>query len=217
MLNVRRLGRIFADAELRIPRRAEQTMGMPAIAKHVWTYEEVHQLIEDQSDRSVRYEYADGELLVTPGPGGYHQRVILALFRLVDPYVRANAIGEVRLGPSEINLVPKTIFQPDLYVVPSVNGRRPRADIRVIESELVVEVLSPGSKRHDRITKRKYYQRGGVPEYWIVDQEAELVERWRPGDIRPEILDSAIAWGVEGVREPLSIELAGLFASVRDD
>ncbi len=192
-------------------------MGMPALQKRVWTYEEVHQLIEDQEDRTVRYEFADGELLVTPGPGGYHQRIILELFRLVDPYVRAHRLGEVRLGPSEINIVPRTIFQPDLYVVPSVNGRRPRADIAVTESVLVVEVLSPGSLKHDRVTKRRYYQRGGVPEYWIVDQESAIVERWRPSDVRPEVLDASLEWRPDVTGETLTIDLAALFAGVLDE
>ena len=192
-------------------------MGMPALQKRVWTYEEVHQLIEDQQDRTVRYEFADGELLVTPGPGGYHQRIILALYDLVMPYVRSHQIGEVRLGPSEINIIPRTIFQPDLYVVPSVNGRRPRADVPVTESVLVVEVLSPGSLKHDRVTKRRYYQRGGVPEYWIVDQDSVIVERWRPSDVRPEILDASLEWRPDVRGEPLTIDLAALFAGVLDE
>ena len=104
-------------------------MGMPAVDMRRWMYEEAYALIDAQEDRSIRYEYADGELLVTPAPSGYHQRIILDLYRLIDPYVRWGALGEVRLGPSPVALVPRTIFQPDLYVVPSVDGRRPRADV----------------------------------------------------------------------------------------
>jgi Uma2 family endonuclease len=192
-------------------------MGMPAAEARSWTYEEVRQLIEDQEDRSIRYEYADGELLVTPAPSGYHQRIILDLLRIIDPYVRSHQLGEVRLGPSPIALVPRTIFQPDLYVGPSVDGKRPRADVPVTSSILIVEVLSPGSIRHDRVTKRKYYQRGGVPEYWIVDQDAQVIERWRPHDDRPDVLDAIIEWLPAGAPEPLRIDLPPLFRSVLDD
>lgn len=59
---------------------------------------------------------------------------------------------------------------------------------------LIVELLSHSTARHDRITKRAVYQECGVPEYWIVDLDARLVERWRPGDERPEILDRALDW-----------------------
>src|SRR5688500_13914877 len=87
-----------AGDRLSFLRRAEQTMGMPAPDARLWTYEEVLALIDEQEDRSVRYEFADGELLVTPAPGGYHQRIVLALFRIIDPYVREHGLGEVRLG-----------------------------------------------------------------------------------------------------------------------
>ena len=192
-------------------------MGMPAADTRRWTYEEAYALIDAQEDRSIRYEYADGELLVTPAPGGYHQRIILALYDVMAPYVRTNSVGEIRLGPSPMALVPRTIFQPDLYVVPSVDGRRPRADIPVTSSILVVEVLSPGSIRHDRVTKRKHYQRGGVPEYWIVDQDAQVIERWRPADDRAEVLEERIEWHPAGAPVPLAIELPELFRSILDE
>ena len=62
---------------MQLSRRAEQTMGMPAADMRRWTYEEAYALIDAQEDRSIRYEFVDGELLVTPAPGGYHQRIIL--------------------------------------------------------------------------------------------------------------------------------------------
>lgn len=191
-------------------------MGMPADARR-WSYEEVLALIDEQEDRSVRYEFADGDLLVTPAPGGYHQRIILALYDLVAPYVRRNRIGEVRLGPSPVALVERTIFQPDLFVVPSIDGKRPRADVPVTSSLLVVEVLSEGSRRHDRLTKRHHYQRGGVPEYWIVDQDAQMVERWRPSDDRPELLETGLRWQPVATVDPLTIDLISLFRDVLDD
>ena len=192
-------------------------MGMPAANARPWTYEEVLALIDEQEDRSVRYEFVDGALLVTPSPGGYHQRIILELFRLLDPYVRMHGIGEVRLGPSEVMLLPKTVVQPDLFVVPSADGRRPRADAPVGALLLAVEVLSPGSRQHDRLTKRHHYQNADVPEYWIVDQEAAVVEQWRPNDMRPEVLDERLLWQpIESV-EALSIDLPSLFRSVLDE
>lgn len=191
-------------------------MGMPASARQ-WTYEEVLALIDEQEDRSIRYEFADGELLVTPAPGGYHQRIILDLYRLLDPYVRRHGLGEVRLGPSPVSLVERTIFQPDLFVVPSVDGKRPRADVPVTSSLLIVEVLSDGSRRHDRLTKRYHYQRAGVPEYWILDQDAQVVERWRPSDDRPDVLDAELQWHPVATIEPLTIDLVSLFRGVLDD
>ena len=194
-------------------------MGMPATEQRRWSFEEFEAWVEQQEDRSIRYEFADGELLVTPAPSEYHQRMIRTLYDLIAPYVRDHRIGEVRLGPSRVHLAPVTHFEPDLHVAPSPSGdgRRPRADVPVTSASLVVEVLSPGSRRHDRLTKRGCFQRAGVTEYWIVDQEAQLVERWRPADDRPEMLDGTLTWHPAGTPEPLSIDLPVLFRSVLDD
>jgi hypothetical protein len=75
---------------------------------------------------------------------------------------------------------------------------------------LAVEILSPSSEDGDRGPKRRLYQRH-VPEYWIVDLEAALVERWRPGDIEPEIIRERLEWNPAGATDPLVINLRELF------
>jgi len=55
-----------------------------------------------------------------------------------------------------------------------------------------------------------------VPEYWIIDLEARLVERWRPGDERPEILTEQLEWIPEPGIAPLTIDLALFFGRVFD-
>jgi Uma2 family endonuclease len=75
---------------------------------------------------------------------------------------------------------------------------------------LVIEVLSPGSRRHDRVIKRALYRRMGA-EYWIVDPDARLVERWLPNDERPEIIADRIEWKAEGADHTVSIDLHELF------
>ncbi len=64
--------------------------------------------------------------------------------------------------------------------------------------------------------KRRLFQRVGVPEYWIVDVEARLVESWRPGDARPEIATEALAWQPDPAHAPLVIDLPPLFAGILD-
>ena len=81
---------------------------------------------------------------------------------------------------------------------------------------LAVEVLSPSTARADRTVKRRLFQRVGVPEYWIVDVAAWLVERWRPGEDRPEILTETLSWhpAPAGGGRPLVIDLAQLFSEI---
>lgn len=44
--------------------------------------------------------------------------------------------------------------------------------------DLVVEVLSPSTAKHDRDAKFRTYQQHGVREYWIVDPAQQTLEAW---------------------------------------
>jgi Uma2 family endonuclease len=81
---------------------------------------------------------------------------------------------------------------------------------------LAVEVLSPSSSRHDRITKRRFFQRHGVPEYWVVDGEAEAFEIWHPDDERAALVDDRFSWLPEGLVEPFIVDVIQFFDDVRD-
>ena len=203
-------------AELRHFSFAEQFMVMPAIAKQVWTIEEVEQLVDGRPGLTPRYELVDGALLVTPGPSRRHQRIVLELAVLIRDYVRRNRLGELVISPSAIRLTPDTRFEPDLYVVPAEQGRMPRASAPVTRLILAAEVLSKGSARHDRFTKRRFFQSHGVPEYWVVDGEAEAFEVWRPGDERPALIDGRLTWHPDGAAEVFALDLRAFFESVAD-
>ncbi len=73
---------------------------------------------------------------------------------------------------------------------------------------LAVDILSPGTAGRDRGIKRHLYQQAGVPEYWIVDLDSRLVERWRPADERPEILSETVSWQVLNSPPPFELESA---------
>jgi len=87
----------------------------------------------------------------------------------------------------------------------------------LIRPLLVCESLSPGSSRHDRITKRRSFQRNLVPEYWIIDGDAQAFEIWHPSDERPAIVDERLVWApINGIKA-FEIDLCDFFASVEDD
>ena len=178
-------------------------MGMPRTAEH-WTAAMVRALPDD----GRRYELISGELVVTPAPRGLHQAAIRALVRLLDPWLTASGTAELLWSPADISLGEDEILQPDLFVFRTA-ARRPIRDWSDIsELLLVIEVLSPSTARVDRTLKRLRYQRARVPEYWIVDLDARLIERWRPDDARPEILTGRIEWA------GLAIDLTALFAEL---
>jgi Uma2 family endonuclease len=82
---------------------------------------------------------------------------------------------------------------------------------------LAVEVISPSSAQSDRTKKRSLFQREGVPEYWIVDVDSHIVERWRPGDDRPEVLSDSLVWQPSVEHRALEIDLPAFFAEVVGD
>jgi Uma2 family endonuclease len=81
---------------------------------------------------------------------------------------------------------------------------------------VAAEVLSPSTARADRLSKRVIYQSQQVPEYWIVDVDARVIERWRPEDNRPEILTETLTWQPRSEISPLTIELESFFAEILD-
>jgi len=187
-------------------------MGMPARAPHrLWTEEEFY-TARDAAPTGERWELVDGELLVTPAPHWMHQRIIGRLFLLLDAFVRAHGLGETFLSPLDVKLQPGLVLQPDLLVVPAGELRR-RSDI-VRRLLLAVEIISPSSARHDRVTKRPRYQRNRVPEYWIVDDMSQTIERWTPDDERPEILAEQLVWQPTGAGEPFVLDLVQFFKDV---
>lgn len=185
-------------------------MGMAIANPRVWTVEDVWALPDDPRHR---YEAVDGELLVSPAPRLSHQIAVGWLQARLDAYARAQAVGLAVCAPSDVVLDARTLVQPDVYVLPFVNGRRAPDDGEKSVPLLVVEVSSPSTARFDRVTKRRRYQRAGI-EYWVVDLDAGLVERWAPAADRPEICVQLVDWWPQGAAEALQLDVAGLMAHV---
>jgi Uma2 family endonuclease len=185
-------------------------MGMASASSKHWTVDMVRALADDRN----RYEIIDGELFVTPAPSLTHQRAVLELALRLAPYLRAERLGEAIIAPADVELAPDTMVEPDLFVVPPVTGRLPRSWTEPERLLLVVEVLSPATARADRVRKRALYARERVPEYWIVDIDARVVERWRPDDERPEVLSVRLEWRPDPDRTGLTIDLVEYFAEV---
>lgn len=67
-----------------------------------------------------------------------------------------------------------TMVEPDMSVICD----RSKIDKRECKGapDLVIEILSPSTRRHDRLVKLGLYQRAGVREYWIVNPEDKTVQ-----------------------------------------
>jgi len=146
---------------------------MPAATK--LTYADYAALPDD----GKRYELIDGELIMNPAPVPKHQFIVRNVLRALDRYFLERRNGTAVAAPIDVVLADEFTVQPDVIAI-----RSERLSIigeRNIQGapDLVVEVLSDGTRRRDEIEKRKVYERFGVDEYWIVDPELELVKIYR--------------------------------------
>jgi Uma2 family endonuclease len=185
-------------------------MGMAAFPTTGWTVD----MLETLPDDGKRYEIIDGELFVTPAPHVAHQIVVGELHARLREYLRAHPVGRAVVAPADVRVGDRTSVEPDVFVIPQVKGPFPRVWSPLGTLLLAVEVLSTTTARTDRGRKRTLYQREGVPEYWIVDVDARLIERWRPSDQRPEVLAERIDWRPSETADALVIDLVELFADL---
>jgi len=183
-------------------------MAMPVHVPDLdWTVDRALALPSDGN----RYEVLDGELFVTPAPSVPHQLILSRLFTQLHAYIDTNRLGYLLWSPADIAFSPRRLVQPDLFVVPWRASGLPHDWSDITALLLAVEVLSPSSARADRHRKRVIYQEQGVGEYWIVDGDARLVERWRPTDARPEILTTAFDWQPRAGLSPQRVHVPSLF------
>ena len=119
---------------------------MPMLKRH-WTVDD----LADLPDDGQRYEVIDGELFVTPSPSARHQAALAELFVLLREYLSRERVGYAYFAPADVIFSPTRAVQPDLLVLPLINGRRPDQFGNVGRLLFAAEVLSPSTARADRV------------------------------------------------------------------
>ena len=156
------------------------------------------------------YEAIDGELLTARGPRPIERHVVaLVAHRLMTYFEAHPSVGEMLAWGADIALEPESIVAPATFVYAPDVGWRDRYGLT--QPIVIVECLSPSSEQSLRGTKRAYYARNGVPEYWIVDADARAIERWHPSDEHAERLTDTLAWHPDAHSEAFVIDVRKLF------
>ena len=127
----------------------------------------------------IRAEIILGVAYMMSPPLTSHQRVAGKIFLKLATFL-AGKTCEAFIAPFGVRLFPKedktddTVVEPDIVVVcdPSkidkhgCNGA----------PDLVIEILSPSTRRKDKSLKRELYQKAKVREYWIVSPDDGEIE-----------------------------------------
>lgn len=132
-------------------------------------------------DESKHIEIINGEAIVMLTPLRIHQEILGELSRQLANFLDGKR-AEVFFAPFAVRLFEKdgdapesvdTMVLPDISVICDPN----KLDEYGCKGapEMVVEILSPSTQRHDQLVKLRLYQQAGVQEYWIVDPENQTV------------------------------------------
>lgn len=172
-----------------------------------------------QWDDNIRYELYYGVPVALASPSDIHQEISGEIHYQLKDYLRGrtckvySAPFDVRLfeesgdAPQDVDIV----LQPDIMVICDGN----KIDRRGVHGapDLVIEVVSPGTARYDKLIKFNLYRRAGVREYWIVDPASRTVcvyilegGRYHSGTVYPA--DSSVP---VSVLEDCRIDLSKVF------
>ena len=124
---------------------------------------------------SCLVELSDGCLEFPAMPTLLHQFIVRMLFRLLDAFVSAQALGEVLLAPLPVRLFPGKVREPDIvFLKPERLRHSPKYPQG---ADLVIEVVSADAKdrKRDLEIKPREYARANIAEYWIVDPELRQI------------------------------------------
>ena len=158
--------------------KEKKNMENLALKQTKYTYEDLLNLEDDK-----RYELIDGELYLMSSPTTLHQEIVGEIYTQLRNYLKGKkckafvspldvCLSGVKKPSKEYNVV-----QPDIFVVCNENKITKDMGIQG-EPDLVIEVLSPTSKKHDTFLKYNLYQYYGVKEYWIIDGEVGVIYQY---------------------------------------
>ncbi len=164
----------------------------------------------------IRTMLVEGEVVLNQ-PGIPHQYVLADLFRALDGWARA-APGRGRVvWPIDIKLDERNVYGPDLLWYAEGRAPQRRAERPYPLPDLAVEVRAPSTWRYDIGAKKAAYERGGLPELWLVDWVASEIFAFRRSGPRAPTFDLALELTVEDeLSSPqlpgFALALAELFA-----
>ncbi|MDX2190354.1 MAG: Uma2 family endonuclease [Bacteroidota bacterium] len=149
----------------------------------------------NELDFSKKYSYADYltwwfdervELIkgyikkMSPAPSNTHQKVIGNLHLEIGKFLKKKKC-QIRIAPFDVRLTRTvndkesfTVVQPDICVIcnPEILDERGCNGV----PDLIIEILSLSSKKHDLVTKYQLYQEVGVHEYWVAYPNEKMIE-----------------------------------------
>ena len=166
-----------------------------------------------------RIEIIDGEAVMMAPPLRVHQEISTKLVQQLANFLDGKRC-KVYHAPFAVRLFEEngdrpedvdTMVEPDITVVCDPD-KLDKYGCKGVP-DMVIEILSPSTRRHDLAVKYRLYQRAGVREYWIIDPDTKVVQVFRLEDGLYNAPDVFTAGSVApvGIWDDFSIDLSQLF------
>jgi len=126
----------------------------------------------------VKAEFINGEIVMHSPVKRGHLEVTENLFPLMRAYVAKYSLGTVSVEKALIGLTLND-YEPDICYWSSKQKQNFNKKTMVHPAPLLaVEILSKGTKKKDRGVKFQDYALNNITEYWIIDSDKEIVEKY---------------------------------------
>jgi Uma2 family endonuclease len=177
-----------------------------------WSEEE-YLVLTDHRNRLV--EFTDGFLEVLPMPTDEHQMLLKFLFLAFFGFFETSG-GNVLFAPLRLRIRPGKFREPDLLLLVSATDSR-RYNRFWDGADLALEIVSEEKPQRDLVAKRGDYAEARVPEYWIVNPQAETITvlRLREGAYEEAGTYRRGESATSTLKPEFSVSVAELFDSAR--
>ena len=131
----------------------------------------------DWVDDEKHAEWVYGKVIVHRPVPLPHAEMETFLVYLLMVYIKRGADGTLVTDPFLMRPAPELPCRaPDIAYVTKEHRARLTKTLLDGPADLVVEIVSPGSRGTDRGDKYFEYERGGIREYWLIDPERQVAE-----------------------------------------
>ena len=156
---------------------SRQTLSLPSLRRSSPRKMSFEQFLRTDFGEGSRVEWVDGEVVHMAPVSNEHSDIQTFLTSLVRSFVDAHRLGEVRCEPFVMKLGKNLPGRsPDVLFVSAANRSRLKKQALFGPADLVIEIVSPDSRKRDREQKFSEYQQAGVNEYWIIDPGRKVAE-----------------------------------------
>ena len=160
--------------------------------------QDIHKALDDEKTRRIAFyneiteqqkiEFINGEIIVHSPVMKRHNTASLLLAQLMNIYAIKHQLGFVGIEKIMITLT-RNDYEPDIcFFRKEIAENFKEKQTLFPAPNLVIEILSEGTKERDRGIKFKDYQAHGIEEYWIIDPDHQTIEQYHLEENQYELI-----------------------------